>query len=176
MHEHLGALLEANRHPDAEVSKAAHSMLLKYGRGGLPFVQRRIAESMLDLLGDLMRDLPSQYRGLLEVFGRVRGCSSHLRTFVRVLESSERQRWLSLLVETLRAVRSTTATNRKKLLRFHKRVLEDMVILWSLDENRQQTNADAFHHLTSLMDAENFVTEDLDLHIELADSINSERS
>ena len=51
--ENVGYLLEGTRHPDESVFQAAHHVLLCYSYDGLPVLQQRISESMLDRLENL---------------------------------------------------------------------------------------------------------------------------
>ncbi|CAE7428616.1 unnamed protein product [Symbiodinium natans] len=58
--KNLEHLLDGTRAAEESVWLAAHHVLLNYDRGSFPAVQNRISECMLDLLGEVLKDLPRE--------------------------------------------------------------------------------------------------------------------
>ena len=151
MQKNLGHLLEGTRAFDEEsLWLAAHHVLLNYGLGSSPAVQNQISESMLDLLGEMLKDLPREAtRPSRALWRRIQRCKSHLKIVLRSLSKPQRQNWVSLLVEALHGTQAAPTS-------VHKSLLGELLLLWRADDNPRQTYAKALGQLEALRKSEAF--------------------
>ncbi|CAE6912141.1 unnamed protein product [Symbiodinium sp. CCMP2592] len=131
----LGDLLVHCCDPDVSVRKAAHHLVENYGFGGLPFVQRLIAEAMLDRMEDL---LPESAEISKEAFEHAMQCATHLTTILRALTKSQRQKWVSLLVRALQIEEQDEVQET---------LISDLKILWRVDDDPRRSYAEAEEQL-----------------------------
>ena len=132
---------------DKSIWNASHHVLLNYGDCGLWFVQRLISESMLHQLGELIdlvkEKLAAEEAELKEIWFRMALCISHLAIVLRSLAKPDRQKWVSLLVEVLRAMLPAPVA-------VHKTVLKALLLLWQADEDPSRTYAEESQQLEAL--------------------------
>ena len=114
---------------DASVRKAAHHIVLNYGRGGLPCVQQLIAEAMLGLTENVLQESTEISQ---EVWTEVSMCSCHLENVMRALEKPQRQRWVSLLVRVLLSRQPFVDPNA---------LFSDFQLLWRADDDPRRSFA-----------------------------------
>ncbi|CAE6912127.1 pyk1 [Symbiodinium sp. CCMP2592] len=131
----LGDLLEHCCDEDVAVRKAAHYLVMNYGFGGLPFVQRLIAEAMLDRMEDL---LPESGDISKEAFEQAMQCATHLTTILRALTKSQRQKWVSLLIRALQIEEQDEVQET---------LISDLKILWRVDDDPRRSYAEAEEQL-----------------------------
>ena len=118
---------------DASVRRSAHYIIRNYGFGGLPWVQRWIAEEMLCLMETL---LPESAEISQEAFIQFSLCTQHLEDVLRALEKPQRQQWVSLLVRALLGQK-----------RCHERLLHGLKLLWRADDIPRRSYAEAEQQL-----------------------------
>ena len=128
-------LLGHCRDAGAFVSEAAQRILVNYGRGSLPFVQRLIAEDVPGLMEDLLSESTDSSD---ETFRRAVQCAVHLNGIVRSLDTLERKQWVSLLVRIL---------HHRPNLTWQKGIIEKLKILWQVDADPWRTFAEAEEQL-----------------------------
>ncbi|CAE7042211.1 PAO3 [Symbiodinium sp. CCMP2592] len=133
--QNLQSLLRHCRSADESVATAAMMVISNYASDALPFVQRFIAKAMLALLEDLVEsdDIPFNLR-------RLAHCMQPLACVLRSMRKRQRQKWVSLLVKVL--------MNRHVL---KDPLIERLKMLWLVDDNPQQTYAEAIQQLRSHM-------------------------
>ena len=152
--ENIRHLLKHCSHSEKSVQDAAHSILMNYGRGGLPFVQQQIADGIHSLMADML----SQSTECRSVMIRLSWCIEHLQMIVSSLTKPQQQQWAPMLVRVLLCHRAAS-TRRKKF------VVSILELLWRRDSNARQTFAEAHQQLREIRMDANFQ----DVHAELTD-------
>ena len=110
-------------------------------------MQRLISENMLRQLGELIdlvkEELPAEEAELKEVWFRMALCINHLAMVLRSLAKPDRQKWVSLLIEVLRAMLPAPVA-------VHKTVLKALLLLWRADEDPLRTYEEECQQLEAL--------------------------
>ena len=135
--KNLQDLLICCRTPSGSVNAAAHSLVSKYGRGGLPFVHHLIAEAMLDLTEHILENC-SNIR--LATWIESSLCMAHLDYTLLSLSKYQRQKWVSLLIRILHVCRTSSDECLPCVAYFLK-------LLWLADGEPRQTYAEAGQEL-----------------------------
>ena len=93
--KNIGYLLEGARAVDETMRLASHHILANHCPCDLPVVHHRITESMLDLLVELLKDLPSEATKLEDVWRKIHCCRTSPD------DPALLQKWVSVLVKVL---------------------------------------------------------------------------
>ncbi|CAE7034355.1 unnamed protein product [Symbiodinium sp. CCMP2592] len=126
---------------DIPVRISAHHLVSKHGSGGLPFVQRLIAEAMLGHMEDV---LPESQEISEDAWKQAMDCTGHLAYLLRTLTKPQRQKWVSQLVKALRSPESLQG-------RLQEDVFSGLKLLWRADDDPERSYAEADHQLKALL-------------------------
>ncbi|CAE7248262.1 fadB [Symbiodinium sp. CCMP2592] len=142
--QHLQSVFRLSTiNPGGDAFNAAHHLIAEYGAGGLPCAQELIAEAMLSR----MRHMISTKEQFWVSWPQMLCCMEHLESVLRSLTKPQRQEWVSLLVTGLHRVecrfesfeQAKKASAAEYFNEKQKRVLEDLVLLWCVDDDPGQT-------------------------------------
>ncbi|CAE7248288.1 unnamed protein product [Symbiodinium sp. CCMP2592] len=141
--QHLHSAFRLFLDPSDDVAASAHDLIVEYGQGGLPFAHELIAEAMLRRMRHIMSTKDNFGVGWQQMLY----CMQHLESVVRSLTKPQRQEWVSLLVTGLHRLESLVQSFKKAhaasateyFKESQKLVIEDLVLLWCVDDNPGET-------------------------------------
>ncbi|CAE7248266.1 unnamed protein product [Symbiodinium sp. CCMP2592] len=141
--QHLQSAFRLSLDQSDDVAASAHDLILEYGQGGLPCARELIAEAVLSRMRHIMSTKDNFGVGWQQMLY----CMQHLESVVRSLTKPQRQEWVSLLVtglhrlecriQSFKKPRAASATEYFK--ESQKWVIEDLMLLWCVDDDPGQT-------------------------------------
>ena len=137
--DNLCNLLQYCSHADSQmrVCVDAHFIVGKYAKGSLPFVQEVVAETMQDLMEDLLAsaEISEAIACLLKL------CCGQLTLVLPSLGKRQRKAWVSALVSLLFL---------PHFIPDRSLILDDLKLLWEADDDPTRTYREAAQQMMSL--------------------------
>ncbi|CAE7808464.1 unnamed protein product [Symbiodinium sp. CCMP2592] len=156
--QHLQTFCNHALDPRNEVVASAHRLIAEYGRGGKPVAHKLIIEATLSR----MRHLVSlDGKEVWVAWQQMPYSMRQLEAVLRSLSKPQRQEWVSLLVRGLHRIECRLESVKSKFTaaraaeaaeyfnESQKLVMEDLMLLWCVDEDPCQTYEDVTAQLSA---------------------------